>query len=693
MKKTYLFVAAAALLFVGCASDEYLPGEAPVQNTNGAILFSSKKAAMTRADYYGKDAADLLNSKFVVEGTKGQSATPDYKLVFDSYLVEYAEGTAGNTTTNTHDWEYVGKSLPTTNWGSNAIAAQTIKYWDYSTDQYDFLAYSLGNSAVAKASAVNFSTLKTQAYTLTGTASELGKCYITDLVTVEKAKKEYGNVVTLKFRNFDAKIRLAMYETIPGYAVKDVVFYTDATLSTGAGTNKDATLYGAANCITTAGEYAVCVPTPSKTGETRTDKNKAHVKLNTATTSASYVQMGELTGQYVPAEYGLTSNSYLGRTSNTATYALGDGVGAKYYVQVLPHEDGNVLNLHVDYTLESIDGSGEEIKVVGATAQVPATYTQWKSNYAYTYLFKISDRSNGYTSGTEGTDPTDPDNPAGLYPITFDAVVINSVDDNVQETITTIGQLSTTTYAKGVNPTDNDEYVAGSNIYISVMDGGSAVALDGTKDKLYKITDDAATPADLLLSEDAVYNVLVNGSGTPLALDHKVLNVVSSGVTHETVIDKADATDGNETPLAASSLKYSNAGKGYYAFVYTKTAATKTTYKAASGTAPLLGTTYYVKGNFKPATTVVDATSFGVALAAGDLYTYNATTRVYKKVASTDTYDSTAKYYTFTEGALYHSVANMDQAKFDSYMADGKLYVVDNEGNPGSYAIKVLNVQ
>lgn len=669
MKQSYLFLATAALAFASCANDEYLPGE-PVQNTNGAILFSSKKSAMTRADYYGKDAATLLNNKFVVEGTKGQ---PTRKEVFDNYLVEYAEGTAGNTSTNTHDWEYVGK---TSSWGAhnNTIAEQTIKYWDYSTDQYDFLAYSLGNPASAAATAINFGSLTTKAYSLTGTAAELGKCYISDLVTVPKAN--YGNVVTLKFRNFDAKIRLAMYETIPGYAVKNVIFYTDATASTGAGSNEVATLYGAAGCIATAGKYNVYVPTPAPT--TGTDQNKAHVKLDgTATATDSKVQMGTLTDQYVAAENALGTKSYLGRTSNTATYAKGDD--ERHYVQVLPDEAGNVLNLHVDYTLESIDGSGETIKVVGATAQVPATYTQWKSNYAYTYLFKISDRTNGYTSGTEG----DPDTPAGLYPITFDAVVINSVDDNIQETITTIDKLSTTTYAKGVNPTENNEYVAGSNIYISVMDGGSAVALDGTKDKLYKITDNEATPGDLLLSEDAVYNVLVNGTGTPIVLAGKKLTEVT--VDHVDNIVAADATDGNETTLAAKSLKYASAAHGYYAFVYTKTAATKTTYKAATGTGPAAGTTYYVKGNFK-ATTVADATAF----AAGTFYTYNPTTHIYTKATA---YDASAKYYEFAEGDLYHAVADMDQAKFESYMADGKLYVVDKAGTRGEYAIKVLNVQ
>ncbi len=107
-----------------------------------------------------------------------------------------------------------------------------------------------------------------------------------------------------------------------------------------------------------------------------------------------------------------------------------------------------MLNLKVDYTLLSTDGSTETITVTGANAKVPKEYASWKSGYAYTYIFKISQNTNGLTNPSAG--------PAGLWPITFDAVVMNDEVDGVQETITTVATPSITTYAKGVVVTGNN---------------------------------------------------------------------------------------------------------------------------------------------------------------------------------------------------------------------------------------------
>lgn len=98
-------------------------------------------------------------------------------------------------------------------------------------------------------------------------------------------------------------------------------------------------------------------------------------------------------------------------------------------VTVLPNPDGSELNLKVDYTLLSRDGNGEEIKVIGATATVPATFAKWQPNNSYTYIFKISDNTNGAVGSI-----------IGLRPITLDAVV-NTDADGRQETVTTVTEL------------------------------------------------------------------------------------------------------------------------------------------------------------------------------------------------------------------------------------------------------------
>ena len=104
----------------------------------------------------------------------------------------------------------------------------------------------------------------------------------------------------------------------------------------------------------------------------------------------------------------------MGESITEATYDK----AAKAYTNVFPQEtNAQNLKLKVDYTLyNSI--SGEKIEVTGATAEIPAMYLKWKPNYKYTYLFKISENTNGYTGASSG--------PAGLWPITFDALVVEA---------------------------------------------------------------------------------------------------------------------------------------------------------------------------------------------------------------------------------------------------------------------------
>ena len=104
------------------------------------------------------------------------------------------------------------------------------------------------------------------------------------------------------------------------------------------------------------------------------------------------------------------SNDYLGRDKTTGISKPTDPKS------ILPCGKVGELTLKVDYTLVSTDGSGETINVKGATAKVADTYTDWTANKSFTYIFKISQKTNGSTG--EG------DNGGGLYPIEFDGVKI-----------------------------------------------------------------------------------------------------------------------------------------------------------------------------------------------------------------------------------------------------------------------------
>lgn len=576
MKKYFLFACVAAAL-VSCTSDEYV-GEVtgkPVETD--AINFKSVTGKVSRADHVGADAAGLLGGRFVVEGTKGATSVAT-TTVFDNYNVIYGANTANTTESNTADWEYVGKFVHKYASDRN-ISAQTVKYWDYSQAQYDFIAYSPGTTDFSKivyeadpeegklyisditpASATNATN---GAYKVQGTKDMLKEFYIADLVTVPK--ENYNNEVQINFRNLASKVRVALYENVPGYSVRDVEFYESATADTKIAGDV-ATLFSSSSNINNSGTFTVYYPTvndPSKS-----DNNKAHVVFTadasgTSTTNA-YAALDYVREQASTLESG---KKYLGTTSNTATYATSST--DKPYFTVLPNETATALTLRCNYTLVSDDGSGETIKVWGATAVVPAEYTQWKSNYAYTYIFKISDNTNGATEKLGGT-------VQGLHPITFDAVV-TEVEDGIQETITTVATPSITTYMKGVNATAKNEYPVSTTDKIYVMING--VTDLGDNGQLYTI-DVTNMNADTQLSEATVMDAL--NIGTVDGNDVIGRNGIKlTKADSDATITAIPRVDGNDVTVAEGSAASFAATAGTYAYVYKVSDADDTTFNTA----------------------------------------------------------------------------------------------------------------
>jgi len=558
--KKYLFFAAAFVALVSC-SDETFVGDVTSPHGNSpsesnAIVFNTGTKTITRANHTGADAAKLLNNNFVVEGIKtvGTSVVE----VFDNYNVNWAENTADKTLSNTANWEYVGQGILT---GKTAIQAQTIKYWDYAAKQYDFWAYSLGGGSATVSSLAHDATLTSAAYTFTGSASDLSKVYISDLVTAYNPTvtglPEYQQQVNLTFRALVAKIRVGLYETIPGYSVKNVQFYPAAD-GTAAGT---VALYAASAVLPSSGTSTVYFPTVGFANKDNADYNKAHISFASEGTKTANQTYGTLTYGAKENHEKTTGDIWLARSSAQPAWAKEDGKTAGDYSIVLPNESGSVLTLKVDYTLESTDGSGEEITIHGATALVPAQYTQWKSNYAYTYIFKISDNTNGKTDVATG--------PEGLYPITFDAVVIDS-EENTQETVTTVAIPSITTYSVTSNVTTNNEYKTSDVVYVTVTEDGTLLDMTG-KATLYTVSKAGATEAEVL---DALNTYVSNTSGTYVGRNEITLTPVTDGVgLTETEIP---LVDGNKiTGLTAGTVGKLKAfaAVGTYAFVYTKTAA------------------------------------------------------------------------------------------------------------------------
>lgn len=587
--KKYLLFATAALALASCTNETYLGSEEDFATVNGErpISFGFDVPAATRADATGATAATALGNQFLVYAEKGETdgsapitnGSTTHQLVFPNYQVNYAASTANTTTSNTKDWEYVGythtpayQSNVQTKDGSAAAAnasdqAQTIKYWDFSASNYVYTAVSaqqsdITNGYVKFVKNTSGATVYDKGYTVTLRAeADPTKLYFSDRQVIDQtgagadrtAVNKYGGNVTLKFRNGISQIRVGMYETIPGWSVTINKFYyvNDATPTfptmTAEGTDK---FYAnVPNLLTT--DAATLTVTYINSG----------ARLNQPTiavsgTNHNYIALG---GANATAT-GLKADALLATTNTTPTYNETSGA----YTPVFPQETNNkTLKLKIDYTLTA-PVTHETIKVIGATAEVPAEYLRWKPNYKYTYLFKISDNTNGVTNPALG--------PAGLYPITFDAVEVVA-EDGLAEYITTVSEPTITTF--GVNSSTGkyvvggSEYAAGSDIYAAFMENSAVITPTATNYKVYTVTTSDAT--NFPITEASVAEALEESpTGTA-----KI--ACTAYTTNVSIVTKVPGEDGVDIdPMNA--VKMQSVAAGTYAIEYTASAAWTGTY-------------------------------------------------------------------------------------------------------------------
>lgn len=640
MKKNLLFAAIALTALAGCTDNSFVGDESPQGSLtgDGAINFNPKAAAVTRADATGATAAGHLNNKFYVwgiknEGTDGIGAAATGNLVYNNYVVGWADNSAMSTTSNTEGWEYVGKNLTdaeiaciTPNGETSGAVSQTIKYWDWGASDYTFYAFSakptdlnatVGDAKVRvakKTSVTAPSTVFDKGYTVTLAAgASLDDLFFSERVNIvrsegsnasntnRQADNTYGGNVTFRFHNLASKVRVAMYETIPGYSVTlnsfkvvDNANPTFATMTTAeTGTFK-------ANFVNNASGTAgsMDVKYIASAGATQ---NHPTVSFSPTSDAANILTLGD----------NLKATTLLGTTVTDATYDK----TAKTYTSVFPKENNTQnLKLKVCYTLTAVDNSGnattgETITVTDATAEVPANYLKWKPGYAYTYIFKISPNTNGQT----GTGTT----PAGLYPITFDAVeTVN--EDGLAEYITTVSEPSITTFGVKVNSSDAFlAYVTGGSdylkptgtdkldIYATIVDDGTVITpTEGNNVNYYSIAYKAgatdAEKAGTPITEGSVAEVIAESPASPLIVCTKN-NDLGAPVTTVPGEDGVDIT-------GTHAVKFANIPAGIYAIEYITTqtyytssstyatseafTAAGTLYKDANGTEVADGTYY-----------------------------------------------------------------------------------------------------
>lgn len=413
MKRTLFCTAIAAVALTSCSSDDFLgevPGNNPSAVTAKEISFSGEAGKMSRAQTSGADAAKALNNKFVVFGTK--TSNDKATTVYDHYNVEY----------QTSGWEYKGLAFNSLNEKSANAGEnkQSLKYWDYSASQYDFVAFSFGNATQGTednnvtANRVN-STDYT--YTLTGKIDDLVKCYIADRVNVEQSG--FNKKVSFTFHPLGTKVNIGLYEVIEGYSVKDVKFYSSAD---DTNPTETPTLFASSATIPTGNEKEVITVSFDDNKNVKTEWKAATSTTNSArqlvtrgdeataaankSTTITFDHLSKVGAEGLEGG----SDDYIGRTKDAGSISKPTNSKA-----ILPCGNVGELTLKVDYTLVATDGSGETIKVTGATAKVANTYTDWTANKSFTYIFKISQNTNGSTGGTGTT--------SGLYPIEFDSVI------------------------------------------------------------------------------------------------------------------------------------------------------------------------------------------------------------------------------------------------------------------------------
>lgn len=554
--KKYIFLAASALALASCSSDDFLgdtPGSTPT-SANSAINFGGDAGKITRATSNEGTPQKMLDYQFKVYGVKKMSKNGGDKFEpsFTNYSVWYDE--AKNTTSNTKGWEYVGTGGTTTHGNGNVTFKdnQYIKYWDYAAEEYHFVAGSpISAFTYNKNEDIKTAGMKIPSATITGLAGhivankegtrlETNPVYVATPIIVPKS--DYQKPVKFEFNRQQAMVRVGIYETIPGYFISEIKFY-----------EANGTKATSNNVILTSAtpDYFV-----GGTGITGT------IKYDWTTAKPSY------TFEYGNEQLTKSKNWYAGlfepnsplatistETDATTLYGNDKDMSDKGYFTVLPTPSATTaapIIIKCDYTLNADDFSGETIKVTGATAAIPAAYSKWDVNTRYTYLFKISDKTNGTTG-----DPNNPkDDPAGLYPITFDAVV-TEMTDKTQGTTTTVATPSITTYQEGsVVENGGIKYVAGKEIKVTVT--------DNTNGDIKTLSTDGATEGSV-----AIYKL----SQERTEADLQINNIKTSELT---------STNSKGVTLAADnkSFTFTPDAEGYYAIQYLTTAATESTQAA-----------------------------------------------------------------------------------------------------------------
>ena len=556
----------AVISLTACVDEE--DSSPAVSGGKGMIAFGPEVPPLLRGTKTGQDASDVLGGKFYVYGIKnetrqGAGVLKSENLVMRNYKVAYTSGSAYTTLSNKSGWDYAGLTL-TDNEAANlsdnsGTGAQTVKYWDPSATDYTFYAVAVGNDDLenglvkVKKTTNNRTDVYHNGYSVEMEAgADPSQLYFADRVhyitSGSQANSIYSDNVTFTFHNMVSKVRVAMYETIPGYTLTlDAFRVADSATPSFGDMTTAATDAFSANLST---------HTPGSEGTlTVTYKDKADNDENlpvadfSSSTKNNILTLGD----------NLKAGTELTTTSATAIY---DHADASYTTVFPMGSNVSNLKLKVDFTLHAT--TGETIEVKNATAEVPAAYLKWEPGYAYTYIFKISDQTNA-TIGSL----------TGLYPVTFDALVVTD-GTGEEEEISTTANTGTNIVTMGYDAesqtvvTGQDDYKAGNEVYASFIESNALVNATSSNAKLYVVT---TTDADNHpVTESTVADYIIRYAADNTLVDQPVTAYEQTLAT-SAFVDKVPSTGGGTRTLSAIEW---TAAKHVYAVEYTSTAGDKT---------------------------------------------------------------------------------------------------------------------
>lgn len=283
-------------------------------------------------------APQPLRHDFVVWGYK-TLPSGDVQTVFQGYNVKYTPGSAGSSAENAYDYSYVG-----------VAPNQTIKYWDFGASEYNFWGTTMNPNVLNDPTDPKVSSDGTSfTLTISGLTQSLTEPDVTEKMFSALYHREpvSKDVVQLQFKRPYAKVR--------------VLFYTNTTLADNTFDNIKISgiTFGpeSPKQIVTGGNLKVKYP---KNGE------GPEVYSTTSTASADNLTF----------EGNVQLDHDHGTSSDNAVIAVPTG-GSEYYY-VVPNDYASPFTLSA-----KIDNEDK-------TAVVPASFMDWRPNFVYTYIFKIS---------------------------------------------------------------------------------------------------------------------------------------------------------------------------------------------------------------------------------------------------------------------------------------------------------------